>query len=258
MRIKNKNSKGHKKTFNKRKSKNTTKRSTKKHKYTRKRKITKGGMEQKEIEDECPICYQKLNDPDNPDITLSCNHTFHRNCIIDACRHIRGPCTCPICRRELTPEDLENLGIAQPQPQERDPPRIFQLAPRVPPSLETIDEFRIYINDKLRHPTRTPLEKLENELEKFIGTDSLPVELYEDAMEFELEQRGPAAFHRYRFIRIIDLEDIPPPENRLNKKYFRYIDYWSALQNENPNYYEENHDDDHEQDMILAYDVFEV
>ena len=172
---------------------------------------------------------------------------------------MRGPCTCPLCRRELTEADLDNLGIGQPQgPQGQGQPQGQpQGQSQDPPSLNTIDEFRTYINNKLRAPTRTPLEKLEDELEKFIGTDSLPVELYEEvAMEFELEQRGPAVFHRYRFIRIIDLQDIP--QNRSNKKYFRYIDFWYGRQLENPNYYEENPDDDDEGDMIIAYDVFEV
>ena len=258
MKMRNIKIKTHKKkTFYKKKPKKTVKKN--KATRTRKRKIVKGGEKRKERENECPICYEELNNPDNPDITLSCDHTFHRNCMINTCRHMRGRCTCPYCRGELTDADLDNLGIAQPQPQPQpqDPAQILQLPPQDPPSLETIDEFRIYINDKLRAPTRTPLEKLENELDKFIGTDNLPVELYEDvAMEFELQQIGPAAFHRYRFIRIIDLQDIPP--DRLNKKYFRYIDLWNGNQLDNPNYYEENPDDDHEVDMIFAYDVFEV
>jgi hypothetical protein len=269
IKIKTHKIKSHKKkSFYKRKPKKTVKRN--KATRTRKRKIVKGGEKRKERENECPICYEELNNPDNPDITLSCDHTFHRNCMINTCRHMRGRCTCPYCRGELTDADLDNLGIAQPQPQPQPqdpaqilqlppqhPPQIFQVPPRDPPSLETIDEFRIYINNKLRAPTRTPLEKLENELDKFIGTDSLPVELFEDvAMEFELQQIGPAAFHRYRFIRIIDLQDIPP--DRLNKKYVRFIDLWNGNQLENPHYYEENPSDYEDQDMIIAYDVFEV
>jgi hypothetical protein len=248
-----------KKTFYKKKPKKTVRKN--KATRTRKRKIVKGGEKRKERENECPICYEELNNsdnPNNPDITLSCDHTFHRNCMIHTCRHMRGPCTCPLCRGELTDAELDNLGIANlQQPQEQHPPQIFQVPPQDPPSLETIDEFRTYINNKLRAPTRTPLEKLEDELEKFLGTDSLPVELYEEvAMEFELEQRGPAVFHRYRFIRIIDLQDIP--QNRLNKKYFRYIDFWNGNQLENPHYYQENPSDDEDQDMIIAYHVFEV
>jgi hypothetical protein len=202
-----------------------------------KRKIVKGGEKRKESEHECAVCYEELNNPDNPDITLSCKHTFHRNCIINTCRHMRRPSVCPLCRGVLISEDLNVLGIAPPRPQP------------LPPNLYTIDEFKEYINNKLRALTKSPLEKLENELELFLGTDRLPVELYQDvAIEFELEQIGPVAFYRYRFIRIIDLEEIPV--NRSNKKYFSYIDYWSAMQSENA--------DDDEQNMIIAYEVNEV
>jgi RING-like zinc finger len=258
MRIRNK--KTHKKkTFNKRKPKNTLK----KNRSTR--KIVKGGEKRKERDHECAICYEELNNPDNPDITLSCDHTFHRNCIINTCRHMRGPCLCPLCRGVLTPGDLNELRIAQPvpesfvppqqsleprEPPESLPPRRRARQPEVLPQLDTIDEFRTYINDKLRAPTREPLEKLDTVLTKFLGSDSLPVELYEDAMEFELEQIGPATFHRYRFIRIIDLRDIPAPQNRSNKKYFRYIDYEEA------GHADEFHDPDLA--LIVAYDVVEV
>ena len=238
MRIRNK--KTHKKkTFNKRKPKNTVKKN--KATKTKKRKIIKGGEKRKEREDECAVCYEELNNPDNPDITLSCQHIFHRNCIINTCRYMRDDCTCPLCRRVLTSEDLNTLGIVPPP--SPPPPEV--------PYLDSIDEFREYINNKLRAPTRSPLEKLENILYDFLGTDRLPVEVFEDvAMEFELEQIGPASFHRYRFIRIIDLEDMPAPENRLNKKYFQYIDYWTAGQADDA--------DNPEQDMIVAYEVNEV
>lgn len=223
-----------KKTFNKRKPKNTVKN---KPTRTKKRKMVKGGEKRKESEDECAVCYEELNNPDNPDIILSCQHTFHRNCIINACRYMRRHCVCPLCRGVLISEHLNALGIAPPLP----PPPL--------PFLYTIDDFKEYINNKLRPPTRFPLEKLKNELEYFLGTDLLPVELYEDvAMEFELEQIGPVTFYRYRFIRIINLEEIPV--NRSNKKYFSYIDYWSAGQSENA------YDD--EENMIIAYEVNEV
>lgn len=250
MRIRNK--KTHKKkTFNKRKPKNTLKknRATKRRRTNKRtRKIVKGGEKRKEREDECAICYEELNNPDNPDITLSCQHTFHRTCMINTCRHMRGPCLCPLCRGVLTPQDLDALGIA-PYPQEI-PPR--ENPPEMPPSLHTIDEFRNYINDKLRAPTRSPLEKLEPALDEFLGTDNLPVELYEEdiAMEFELQQSGPASFHRYQFLGIVNLEDIPPPENRSNKKYFRYIDYSEAGH--------ADEFDDPDQALIYLYDVVEL
>ena len=170
----NKKSKRRKyKTVNKRKKNTKTKAKKKKNTSTKKRKIVKGGMEEKERDNECAICFEELNneDQENPFITLGCNHTFHRNCIINTCRHQRGPCLCPLCRGVLTPEELNELGIALPlQPQ----------LPRAPSNLETVEEFKNYINDKLRAPTRMPLEKLENELYEFLGTDNLPVELYEE------------------------------------------------------------------------------
>jgi len=249
--------------YNKRKPKNTLKknRATKKRRRTNKRtrKIAKGGEKRKERDHECAVCYEELNNPNNPDITLSCDHTFHKNCMINTCRHMRSPCLCPLCRGVLTPGDLNALGIAPaqqlPAPEPRElpeslPPRRRERQPEVPPQLDSIDEFRNYINDKLRAPTREPLEKLDTVLTKFLGTDSLPVELYEDAMEFELEQIGPASFHRYRFIRIVDLRDIPAPQNRSNKKYFRFIDYVEAGHADEFN--------DPDLALIVAYDVVEV
>ncbi len=53
---------------------------------------------------------------------------------------------------------------------------------------------------------------------------------------------------KYRFTNIIDLDNIP--FFRSNKKYFRYIDYYTAGQSEN--------DEDVDTDMIMAYNVFEV
>lgn len=254
MRIRNKNIKTRKKrTFNKKipqnkvnkntVNKNAVKKNTTKRRRrgTKKRKITKGGVKRKERDGECAICLEDFNEEDNPNIiTLNCGHSFHRNCIINTCRHMQGACTCPLCRQPLTPEDLNELGIMPPEP----------LLP-LPPYLHTMDAFREYINDKLREPTRTPLDKLDIVLSQFIGTDRLPTELYEEvAMEFELQQAGPAAYHKYRFIRIIDLADVPAAENRLNKKYFRYIDYSEA------GHADELHDP--EDALITIYDVFEV
>ena len=229
MKMRIRNIKTHKKkTFNKRKPNNNgmkKNRVTKKRTRTTKRtrKTVKGGEKRKEREDECAVCYEELNNEDNPDITLSCHHTFHKNCIINTCRHMRSPCLCPLCRGVLTTEDLNALGIApQEVPHPREIPQM-ENPPEMPPILHTIDEFREYINNKLRSPTRTPLEKLENTLDIFLGTDHLPIELYEEdiAMVFELQQIGPATFHRYYFLGIVNLEDIPAPQNRSNKKYFR-------------------------------------
>jgi hypothetical protein len=95
-----------KKTLNKRKPKNTTV------KKIKKRKIVKGGEEPNESEDNCAICLETLNNPDNQDITLSCQHKFHRNCMIDTCRNMRGACSCPLCRRVLPFDNLNALGIS--------------------------------------------------------------------------------------------------------------------------------------------------
>ena len=66
------------------------------------------------MEDDCAICLEKLNNPDNLDITLSCNHKFHRNCMIYTCRNMRG--ACPLCRNELLSDDLNALGISPVRP----------------------------------------------------------------------------------------------------------------------------------------------
>jgi hypothetical protein len=109
--MRTRNNKTHKKTYkkktlNKRKPKNTTV------KKIKKRKIVKGGEEPNESEDNCAICLETLNNPDNQDITLSCQHKFHRNCMIDTCRNMRGACSCPLCRRVLPFDDLNALGIS--------------------------------------------------------------------------------------------------------------------------------------------------
>jgi len=231
MRITHKNiTKYKKKTFKKRKTKNIVKK--RKNKKTLKKPlkktkiIGKGGENdgendrenkgENDRDNECVICYEELNNPDNPDITLSCEHTFHRNCIINWCRHARGDCICPLCRTVLTHQELSALGILPLPPPPPPPP------PPELPYLFTIDEFREYINNKLRAPTRNPLEKLEQALNEFIGTVNLPFEIFDDVMEFELQQIGP--LHRYRFLRILQPSDVPR-NPVVNKKYFRYINF---------------------------------
>jgi hypothetical protein len=112
--MRTRNNKTHKKTYkkktlNKRKPKNTTV------KKIKKRKIVKGG-EPNEREDDCAICLETLNNPDNPDITLSCQHKFHRNCMIDTCKNKRGNCLCPLCRKVLSLDDLNILEISPTEP----------------------------------------------------------------------------------------------------------------------------------------------
>jgi Ring finger domain len=245
----NKKSKRRKyKTLNKRKKNNKTKHNKKKNTSIRKRKIVKGGMEEAERDNECAICFEELNneDQENPIISLGCNHTFHRQCVINSCGNVRVECKCPLCRRELTPVEKEELGLPLfPQMPE------IQLPPREP-NFDTVDEFKNYINDKLRAPTRMPLEKLENELDYFLGLDVVPLELSngDNAMEFDLEQIGPEGFYRYRFLRIVTLEDIP--RNRLNKKYFRYITYEEAGE------LDDFSEDELDQAGIILYNVIEL
>jgi len=213
------------KTFNKRKKNTKTKAKKNKNKSTRKRKIVKGGEKRKEREDECAICFEELNseDQENPIITLGCRHTFHRQCVIRSCQNVRLECVCSLCRNPLTLAEKEELGI-----------RLFPQMPEIQlpqreQTLVTVEDFKNYINEKLTAPTRRPLEKLVNELSYFLGTeDVLPIELFNEdyAMEFDLEQIGPQGFYRNRFLRIVNLEDIP--RNRLNKKYFRYVTYEEA------------------------------
>jgi hypothetical protein len=236
-----------KKTFKKRKAKKTPKKRTPKKipkKTLKKTKIiVKGG--ENDIDNECAICYEELNNPDNPDITLSCQHTFHKNCMINTCRHTRGDCMCPLCRKVLSQEELNELRLATPGP----PPR-----PDLP-YLGTIDEFREYINNKLRAPTRNALEKLEHALNEFSGTDKLPPEIFDDVMEFELQQIGP--LFRYRFLGILQPSDVPR-NPVVNKKYFRYINYEIA-RDENwaePDEFEFLDPDDYPSYAYHVYDIF--
>jgi len=251
MQIRNKNTKRRKyKTVNKRKKNNKTKANKKKNTSVRKRKIVKGGMDETERDNECPICFEKLNNEHqtNPIITLSCNHTFHRQCVIRSCENVHLECLCSLCREPLTLAEKEELGI-----------RLFPQMPEIQlpqrePTLDTVEDFKNYINDKLRPPTRRPLEKLENELDYFLGLDVLPLELSneDDAMEFDLEQIGPEGFYRYRFLRIVTLEDIPIPRNRLNKKYFRYITHEEAGE------VDDFPEDELDQAGIILYNVIEL
>ena len=47
---------------------------------------------------ECAICLEKLQ---TDLITLSCKHTFHRNCILQNCKN-----SCPLCREPICKEGL--------------------------------------------------------------------------------------------------------------------------------------------------------
>ena len=122
------------------------------------------------------------------------------------------------------------------------------------PYLDSIDEFRTYINNKLRAPTRNPLEKLEKALYDFAGTDRLPYEIFDDIMEFELQQIGP--LYRYRFLGIVQRLDVPR-NPVVNKKYFRYINYEIA-RHENWADPDEFEYLDHDEESMYAYHVYEL
>ena len=216
------------KTLTKRKSKGSMhKKPIKKtrRKMRRMRKM-RGGQEEKE---ECPICLEDFSDPNNV-ITLLCNHKFHKTCMKATCeaKTIVSICFCPLCRKQLSEQEIQELGVVQGP--------VEMPAYNFPPYLMTIDDFKTYINNKLRAPTRQPLEALNRELDEFLGTDSLPFDIFDKIMEFDLEQI--ASLHRYRFIGIVQ----NVPANRLNKKYFVFTD----------------HNDETGEDSDTAFDVYEV
>jgi hypothetical protein len=229
MKIRSKTKKNNKKTnkSNQKKiSKNTNKnkKTNKANRKTsrRKRMQMNGGVKRKE-RDECAICLDDLDDSNNPILTLSCQHTFHIGCLHRTCIATRGYCRCPLCRRYLTPEDLEQLGIEQHAQPEQNPLNL----PDEPPRFTNIDDFIVYVNNELNEsPTQEEaLEEVELILETFLGTDNIPIDIFDVIMEFHLEQieplEGEEPSYKYRFSRVI--QNIP--DDRLGRKYFQYVDY---------------------------------
>ena len=210
------------KTLSKRKPKGSMHKKPIKKTRRRMRKM-RGGQEE-----ECPICLEDFTDPNNA-ITLTCNHKFHKTCMKATCEASQGTgqCVCPLCRKVLSPQEIQDLGVEIVLPT-----RYYNF----PPYLATIDDFKTYINNKLRAPTRYPLEVLNRELFEFLGTDVLPFEIFDKIMEFDLEQI--ASLHRYRFIGIVQ----NTPYNRGNKKYFVFTE----------------HNDETGEDGDTAWDVYEV
>jgi hypothetical protein len=85
-----------KKTYKKRKN-------ILKKRKTYKQKFIKGGDDK-----ECPICFEKLDNPDN-NINLSCNHIFHKLCLKESFQKgIRG---CPLCRKPINEDEMYEMGI---------------------------------------------------------------------------------------------------------------------------------------------------
>ena len=73
-------------------------------------------------------------------------------------------------------------------------------------------------------------------------------------MEFELQQIGP--LHRYRFLGVLQPSDVPR-NPAVNKKYFRYINFEIAIEENwaQPDEFEFLEPDDY---PIYAYDVYEI
>jgi S-adenosylmethionine:diacylglycerol 3-amino-3-carboxypropyl transferase len=134
---------------------------------------------------------------------------------------------------------MEDLGFS-PKSNVSSPTRF--VLPQRRPYMIMIDEFKEYINTKLRAPTSQPLVALKRELDSFLGTDLLPPDIYDTIMEFELEQI--ASLYRYRFVKIVQ----NTPIIRRNKKYFVYTYHDSETG-------EDTIDANH---TIYAYDVYEV
>ena len=56
----------------------------------------------------CPICFQMVNDEKSKLEILSCRHAFHQECISEWKNHSN---ICPLCRTEMWNLDLETLTV---------------------------------------------------------------------------------------------------------------------------------------------------
>ena len=67
--------------------------------------------EDSEDSDNCPICFEVLDDEEGNTHKLECGHVFHTNCIINSFR--LATATCPICRAHPTgnPEDYRDPEV---------------------------------------------------------------------------------------------------------------------------------------------------
>lgn len=57
---------------------------------------------------ECPICYEDMT-RETKNVTLSCIHTFHEDCIrswFKTC--VVGCCTCAVCRKRVKASEANN------------------------------------------------------------------------------------------------------------------------------------------------------
>jgi len=174
----------------------TVKKGTKKRTYKR-TSVKKGTTSKKEDKIECPVCLEDITDDA---ITLSCTHTFHKTCMTGVCNMHQfdeeNKCNCPMCRKLLTSEELDILGIKYPTREVGVRPTPRQITDEYlsrngyPPMLDTIEEFKEYINAKLgAEYSRSPSDVLMNVLEEFSGTDRMPSDLIGGIMEFRLKHR---------------------------------------------------------------------
>ena len=58
----------------------------------------------KEDDNECSICFEKINHDENNSISLECNHEFHKACILSWLNEKKE---CPICRLQVL-TDIES------------------------------------------------------------------------------------------------------------------------------------------------------
>lgn len=237
------NIKNHKKS-NKKINKKTTPCNNKKTKNaTRKYKKIKGGDD-----NVCSICLDEMNETTDDIINLTCNHKFHKECLYNYCKHSEKKndenknriCNCPLCRRQLDKNDLENLGfytideeqtkkkgiesIISSTTDENERERLIDELYSYPPYLTNERRFKNYINKKLRAPTKLSLDKLKNELTRFMDDliYELPNEIYDKVLEFELEKMTPQ-LSRYQFIKTMDSAPISIfGFNRQKKVYFKF------------------------------------
>ena len=193
------------KTFKKRK--HVSKRKTFKKRKPVSKRCKKGGEK-----DVCAVCLEDFTNP-NDDITLSCGHTFHKGCMVSTCEAVlkkTGVCLCPLCRKELTTEEMNGLGLPTFDPS------LDIMDNNL--SLDTMENFTVYVNTKLTAPTRSPLILLRNVLDNFVGTDNFPVDILGKIMVFDLRRISILNGFRYRFIGLVE----NAPRDRGNKKYFEF------------------------------------
>jgi hypothetical protein len=196
----------------------TVKKGTSKRTYKKEPSVKKGPPkkeEKKEDKKECPVCLEDITDDA---ITLNCNHTFHKTCMTGVCNMAQfdeeNKCNCPMCRKLLTQEELDILGIKYPTREvavrltTRTPRQILdEYLDRIgyPPRLDTIEEFKEYINAKLEAEySRSPSDVLMNVLEEFIGSDRMPSDLIGGIMEFRLKNHVFSFRNTYEFIKIVE------------------------------------------------------